>query len=140
MERIRLIAYKVENGLSVRNSHFGHRFPPGYNSWFQPKVLRCIRMWRSTKAPTVVTTAAYLKTNRGIQRKRRITRGLDTRSTPITTIARLRLCTRSNTVALHINKKRRTNEGETRTHSGIGYLMQRITEGLVRTYGVPTLF
>jgi hypothetical protein len=31
MERIRLIVYRVKNGLSIRNSHFGHQFPPGYN-------------------------------------------------------------------------------------------------------------
>jgi hypothetical protein len=31
MERIRLIAYRVKNSLSIRNSRFRHQFPPGYN-------------------------------------------------------------------------------------------------------------
>jgi hypothetical protein len=48
---------------------------------------------------------------RGIQGKQRITRSLDTMSTPlITTIARLRLSTRNNTIALRTSTKRLTRE------------------------------
>jgi hypothetical protein len=31
MERILLIVFRVKNGLSIRNSRFGHQFPRGYN-------------------------------------------------------------------------------------------------------------
>jgi hypothetical protein len=92
-----------------KDTLFGHQFPPGYNSQFWSKALCCIRMWRSTKGLTAITVAAYLKTVREIHGKQRITRNLDTTSTPpITTIARLRLTSRSNTIALCINTERRT--------------------------------
>jgi hypothetical protein len=75
------------------------------------------------KGTTVVTTAAYPKTNRGIQGNRRITRCLDTTSTqPVATIARLHLLARNNTIALHTKTERRTHEGETITDSGNRYL------------------
>jgi hypothetical protein len=86
-----------------KDTRFEQRFLSGYNSRFCPKALRRIRMWRSTKGPTVVTTVTYLKTNRGIQSKQRKTHSLDTMSTPpITTIAQLHLTSHSNTITFHI--------------------------------------
>jgi hypothetical protein len=142
MERIRLIAYGVKDGLSIRNSRFGHQFPPGYNK----SVL-------TESSTPYLNVGEYKGSNgchyrglplsiRGIRGKRRITRSLDTTSTPlITTIAWFRMCTHINTIALHIHTKRRTHEGETRTHSGITYLMQESRKdfGLIRTYRAPTL-
>jgi hypothetical protein len=115
MERIRPIAYRGKNGLSSRNSRFGHQFPLGYD--------RSVLAENSTPYPNVGeykgSNGCHYRslplTNRGIRGKRRITHSLDTMSTPpITTIARLRLCTHNNTIALRINTKRRTHEGETR--------------------------
>jgi hypothetical protein len=60
-----------------------------------------------------------------IHGKRRVTRCLYTTSTlPTTTIERQRLYTHNNTIALRINTKRRTCEGETETSSGKHYHMQ----------------
>jgi hypothetical protein len=94
-----------------KDTRFRHQFPPSYNSWFWLKALRRIQTWRSTKGPMAVTSTAYLKTIHVIQGKQRITRSLDTTSTPpITTIARLRLTSRSNTITLCINTERRTRD------------------------------
>jgi hypothetical protein len=49
-----------------RDIRFRYRLPHGYNYWFRQKALRRIRTWRSAKGPTVITTIAYLKTNRRI--------------------------------------------------------------------------
>jgi hypothetical protein len=106
MERIRLIAYTVKNGISIRNSRYGHLLPCGYN--------RSVLAESSTPYPNM---GEYKGSNgyqyRGlplsihaIQGKRRITHSLDTTSTPpITTKAWLRLSTRNNTIGLHINTK-----------------------------------
>jgi hypothetical protein len=105
----------------VKDTHFRHRLPLGYNRWFRKEALCRIWMWRSTKGPMAVTTVAYLETTHGIHGKWRITRSLDTTSTPpITTIAWLRLTSRSNTIELCINMERRTREyGLGLTHHGI---------------------
>jgi hypothetical protein len=142
MERIRLIAYRVKNDLSIRNSRFGYQFPPGYKRSVLAEKLYTVSTREGVQRSNSYHYRGLLLTIRGIRGKRRITRSLDTTSTPpITTIARLRLCTHNNTIVLRINTKRRTHEGETRTHSGIGYLMQGSWRdfGLIRTYGAPTL-
>jgi hypothetical protein len=59
MERIRLIAYKVKDGLSIRNSRFGHQFPPGYNRSVMAESSTPYLNVGSTKGPTAVTNAAY---------------------------------------------------------------------------------
>jgi hypothetical protein len=100
-----------KGGATGNYTRFGQQSPPGHNSRFWPKALHCIWTWGSTKGPTVVTTAAYPKTNRGIRGKRRTTCNLDTTSTPpITTIARLCLHAHNNTIALRINTEWRTHE------------------------------
>jgi hypothetical protein len=61
MDRIWLIAYRVKNGLSIRNSRFEHQFPPGYNRSVLVEKLYTVseRGGGGTKGPTTVTIAAY---------------------------------------------------------------------------------
>jgi hypothetical protein len=133
MERTLLTVDRVENNLSVRDSRFGHRTLLTITVGSQQMVAyTCIRTWGFCKGPTAVTTAAYPKTNCGIQGNRWITHCLDTTSTPpVTTIARLLVSTRNNTIALRTQTERRTHEGETRTHLGNRYLYKHHGRTLV---------
>jgi hypothetical protein len=70
-----------------------------------------IRTWGIRKGPTSITTAAYPKTNHGIQRNQKISCSPDTTSgPPTTTIERLCVTSRSNTIALRRNTEWRTRE------------------------------
>jgi hypothetical protein len=93
-------AYKLQR-ISLRTPD-----PPGYNSHFTTNG--CLHLYPNVggfrKGPTAVTTASYPQDKSWDTTNRRITRTLDTTSTlPTTTIARLCLTSRSNTIALHIN-------------------------------------
>jgi hypothetical protein len=102
-----------------KDTRFGHQFPPGYN--------RSVLAESSTAHPNV---GEYKGSNschyRGLPRDNPWDTGqtkdnLQSISTPpITTIARLRLTSRSNTIALRMNTERRTREyGLGLTHHGI---------------------
>jgi hypothetical protein len=138
MERIRLIVYRVTDSLSIRNSRFGHQFPPmsvlAESSTLYPNVGE----YKGSNDCHYRGLPLSIREMRG---KQRITRSLDTTSTPpITTIARLHLCTHNNTISLRLRSDEPTRERLELTQVlAISCKGSRKDFGLIRTYGAPTL-
>jgi hypothetical protein len=86
------------------NTHFGHQFPPRYNRSVLAENSTPYLNVGEYKGSNSYHYHDLPLTNRGIWGKRRIIRSLGTTPAPsITTIARLRLTSCNNTIALCIN-------------------------------------
>jgi hypothetical protein len=86
------------------NTRFGHQFPPGYDMSFLAENSTPYPNMGEYKGSNGCHYRGIPLTNHGIRGKRRITRSPSTMPIPpITTIARLRLTSCNNTIALGIN-------------------------------------
>jgi hypothetical protein len=93
------------------NTRFEHQFPPRYNRSVLTENFTPYPNVAEYKGSNGCHYHSLPLTNHGIQGKRRITHSPGTTPTsPITTIAQLRLTSRNNTIALCINTERRTCE------------------------------